>query len=249
MTKQRFFLVGKPDTHLDHFVVLAEGKLADLAPAAPVAEGAEVELKLVEVDRHDAAAAVGKVDGLDVCVAEAATLVGKKVKVRVERVLDGVVYATLVRRAGKKAPEPLTAEAEAEKPTRKPPARRTAAHPTAPERQGTPRSRRRRSPTGTVAEALEQDELEDVAQQAAEPEAEEAAETDETDEAVEGDEAAPAKKKTRRGSRGGRKRKKPAGAAAAGTTATEADETDAETEPKPRPRPRPSRTRRSRRVA
>ncbi len=66
-------------------------------------------------------------DGLDVCVGEAATLVGKKVKVRVERVLDGVAYATLVRRAGKKAPEPLTAEAEAEKPTRKPPARRTAA--------------------------------------------------------------------------------------------------------------------------
>ena len=40
LTKRRFFLEGKPDTHLDHFVVLAEGKLPDLAPEAPVEEGA-----------------------------------------------------------------------------------------------------------------------------------------------------------------------------------------------------------------
>src|SRR5439155_20458719 len=109
----------------DPFVVLGEGKLADLAPPAPVAEGAELQIELVEVDRHDGSAAVGKLDGIDVCVAGAAELVGKKVRVRVERVLDGVAYATLLRRA-KKAPEPLTAEAEAEKPTRKPPARKSA---------------------------------------------------------------------------------------------------------------------------
>jgi ribonuclease G len=126
LTKRRFFLVGKPDTHLDHFVVLAEGKLDDLAPAAPVSDGAELQLELVEVDRHDATAAVGKVDGFDVCVGGAAELVGKRVKVRIERVLDGVAYGTLVRKAAKQAPEPLTAEAEAEKPTRKPPARKTA---------------------------------------------------------------------------------------------------------------------------
>ena len=53
LTKRRFFLDGKPDTHTDHFVVLAEGKLADLAPKAPVEEGAELMLELVEVDRHD----------------------------------------------------------------------------------------------------------------------------------------------------------------------------------------------------
>ena len=39
ITKKRFFLDGKPETHLDHFVVLSEGKLADLAPPAPVAGG------------------------------------------------------------------------------------------------------------------------------------------------------------------------------------------------------------------
>ncbi len=233
LTKRRFFFVGKPGAHLDHLVVLAEGKLADLAPAAPVAEGAELQLELVELDRHDAASAVGKVDGLDVCVGEAATLVGKKVKVRVERVLDGVAYATLVRRAGKKAPEPLTAEAEAEKPTRKPPARRTAA-----------------GAVDGVTEDVDAEELEAeepveavVAQPKAEPEAvedEEPAEESDTVadiEAVEVEQpadgeapAAPAKKKTRRGSRGGRNRKKPA-TAAASAAAGEAGEAEASAEP------------------
>src|SRR4029077_5719116 len=68
MTKRRFFLDGKPDMHVDHFVVLAEGKLADLAPKAPVEEATEIQLELVEVDRHDGGSAVGKVEGFDVCV-------------------------------------------------------------------------------------------------------------------------------------------------------------------------------------
>ncbi|HEV8251013.1 MAG TPA: Rne/Rng family ribonuclease [Gaiellaceae bacterium] len=131
LTKRRVFLEGKPDTHLDHFVVLAEGKLADLAPEAPVEEGAEVTLELGEVDRHASSAAVGRIDGLAVVVGDASSLVGKRVKVRIERVLDGTAYATLLRRT-KKPPEPLTAEAEAEKPTRKPPARRGAAPPEPP---------------------------------------------------------------------------------------------------------------------
>src|SRR5947209_4665281 len=126
LTKKRFFLEGKAETHLDHFVVLSEGKLADLAPAASVEEGAELMLELVEVDRYDASAAAGKSDGLEVVVAEAASLVGKRVKIRVERVLDGRAYAVLMKKA-KAVVEPLTAEAEAEKPTRKPPARKGAA--------------------------------------------------------------------------------------------------------------------------
>jgi ribonuclease G len=125
LTKKRFFLEGKPQTHLDHFVVLSEGKLADLAPAAPVGEDSEVMLQLVEVDRYDAAAAVGKLDGLDIVVADVASMVGKRLKVRVERVLDGRAYAVAVRKT-KAGPEPLTAEGEAEKPTRKPPARKGA---------------------------------------------------------------------------------------------------------------------------
>jgi ribonuclease G len=205
LTKRRFFFESKPNTHSDHFVVLAEGKLADLAPEAPVEEGAELTIELVEVDRHDAGAAVGKLDGFDVCVGEAAELVGKKLKVRVERVLDGIVYASLVRPA-KKPPEPLTAEAEAEKPTRKPPARK-ATGADAPE----------------TAEDQESEVADEVAQEPAVAEAavEETDEEVDTDVEADGDEPAaaatgtPVKKKTRRGSRGGRNRKKPAGAAAA----------------------------------
>ncbi|HEU5214596.1 MAG TPA: Rne/Rng family ribonuclease [Gaiellaceae bacterium] len=192
LTKKRFFLEGKPETHLDHFVVLSEGKLADLAPPAPVAEEAEVMLQLVEVDRYDAAAAVGKLDGLDVVVAEAASLVGKRVKVRVERVLDGRAYAVAIRKA-KAAPEPLTAEGEAEKPTRKPPARKGAA---AAERQ----------PEPTAVDEPEPEAEADLAEEA-EVEAETGADAEE---------APKPKKKTRRGSRGGRNRKKkPAAAEAA----------------------------------
>ncbi len=177
-TKRRFFLEGKPHTHLDHFVVLAEGKLADLAPPAPVEEGVEVRLELVEVARHDVHAAIGKLDGVDVCVGDAAALVGKKVKVRVERVLDGTAYATLVQAARTKAaPEPLTAEGEAEKPTRKPPARKGAA-------------------ADEAAETVEADEPADVA--ISEAVVEESGEA----------ETAATKPKTRRGSRGGRRRKK-----------------------------------------
>ena len=186
LTKRRFFLEGKPDMHLDHFVVLAEGKLADLTPPSPVAEGAELQIELVEVDRHDATAAVGKLDGIDVCVGDAAQLVGKRVKVRVERVLDGTVYASLTRRA--KVVEPLTAEAEAEKPTRKPPVRKDAD-------AGAPVS----DAESEELEVEEADEAEDV---------EEVEEADE-DEDTASDTPAVAAKKTRRGSRGGRNRKKP----------------------------------------
>jgi ribonuclease G len=201
LTKKRFFLEGKPQTHLDHFVVLAEGKLADLAPAAPVEEDAEIMLQLVEVDRFDAAAAVGKLDGLDVVVAEAAPLVGKRLKIRVERVLDGRAYAVLMRKT-KEAPEPLTAEAEAEKPTRKPPARK-----------GSTQAATEKEP---VAEAeAEAETIEPPAAEETEPE---------TADAEEEPDAEPAKpkKKTRRGSRGGRNRKKkPAVASAEGAAVTE----------------------------
>ncbi len=185
LTKKRFFLAGKPETHLDHFVVLSEGKLADLAPTASVEEGAELMLELGEIDRYDGSAAVGRSNGLEVVVAEAATLVGKRLKVRVERVLDGRAYAVLAKKT-KVEVEPLTAEAEAEKPTRKPPVRKGAA----------------------VAGAGVAEEAEDVVEEIDEPEIDEPeAEVAEVAEAAEGEDA-PAKKKTRRGSRGGKNRKK-----------------------------------------
>jgi ribonuclease G len=185
VTKKRFFLEGKPETHLDHFVVLSEGKLADLAPPAPVGEDAEIMLQLVEVDRYDGAAAVGKLDGLDVVVADAASLVGKRVKVRVERVLDGRAYAVTIRKT-KDVPEPLTAEAEAEKPTRKPPARKT---------------------TGKTAEEPAEEPADETVEETGEEPADEP-EPEVAEEPADETEAPKPKKKTRRGSRGGRKRKK-----------------------------------------
>jgi len=205
MTKRRFFLDAKPDLHLDHFIVVSEGKLADLAPPAPVAEGAELQLELVEVDRHDAAAAVGKVDGMDVCVGEAAELVGKRVKVRVERVLDGIAYGSLVRRTAK-TPEPLTAEAEAEKPTRKPPARKGAAV----DAEG--------ADDVDDGEEIEEEET------GSDPEAG-------SDPAVTDVTPVTAKKKTRRGSRGGKNRRKRVAAAAAAVAVEDGSEPVVEAPP------------------
>jgi ribonuclease G len=214
-SKKRFFLVPKDGVHADHAAVLAEGKLADLQPPAPVPEGAELDVKLVEVDKHDARSAVGKHEGLDVVVAGAAKLVGKKAKVRVERVLDGVAYATALN--GVEAPaEPITFESEAEKPTRAP-------------------SRARKADAATEVEAAPEPEAAEVEAEAPEPgeaEVAEEPEADAADDAAAGEEAAPAKKKTRRGSRGGRNRKKkPAADADAEAPVEEEEETAAEPEP------------------
>jgi ribonuclease G len=206
-SKKRFFLAPKEGAHADHAAVLAEGKLVDLQPPAPIAEGTEVDLKLVELDKHDAGAAVGKLDGIDVVVGGAAKLVGKKAKVRVERVLDGVAYATALN--GVEAPaEPITFESEAEKPTRAPSRAKKAAETDEPE-AGDPVETLE---VGDAEVELEDAELEDV------PEEEQ---VEATEAAADGAEAAPAKKKTRRGSRGGRNRKKKPAAATDGADAGE----------------------------
>ncbi|HEV8687301.1 MAG TPA: Rne/Rng family ribonuclease [Gaiellaceae bacterium] len=199
-TKTRFFFELKDGLHNDHFAVVEEGTLAKLQPVSPVAEGTESEVKLVEVGLHDPTAAIAKVDGLAVSVAGAAKLVGKRVNVRIARVLDGIAYATLVQEA---APEsPITAEREAEKPTRAPRAKKKA-----------------EAPKPAAAKAAEAEEEAE--------EADEEAEAVAVAEEPEVSEEAPApKKKTRRGSRGGRRRRKPAtaGAPANGDEPAEAAE-------------------------
>jgi ribonuclease G len=189
--KRRFFVEGRAGVDLDHFVVLAEGKLADIAPEAPVGEGQEVRVELLEVGLHDVGAAMAKLDGYAVCVADAAKLVGKKVKVRIERVLDGTAYATLVTPASGATADgaPITAEAEAEKPTRAPRKKKVEAPP-------------------------EQEEASEEVEAEAEVEPEPEVEPKPEEPAAEVAERP--KKKTRRGSRGGRGRKrKPAAAATA----------------------------------
>ena len=231
VAKKRFFLVPIDGVHADHVNVLAEGKLEELKPESSVEEGAVVEVKLGEIGRYDAQAGVGKVGDRTVIVGGAASLVGKKAKVRIERVLDDAAYAVLV--GGPEEALPISFESEAEKPTR------------APSRKKVTVADAEAQPEVGDAEAEGEDEDEVVA-----PVDEEADvdlvedESDET-EAVAADGTAPVKKKTRRGTRGGRNRKKkPPVLAADGSevadeavgvdaVADDADGVDAEVAPKP----------------
>src|SRR5581483_3568178 len=105
-TRRRFYLEGKAAVSHDHFAVLDEGTLEKLAPKdAPVGEGQAVEVKLVEVGRHDAGAGVAKLDGWSI-------------QVGVVRVLDGNAYAVPADGLPEAPSAPITAEAQAEKPTR-----------------------------------------------------------------------------------------------------------------------------------
>ncbi|MFL5919015.1 MAG: hypothetical protein ACJ74X_09850, partial [Gaiellaceae bacterium] len=125
--KRRFVLEPREGVAHDFFEVLDQGTLEKLRGETPVEEGAELQVKLVEVGKHDVRAAMGTRDGYTICVGDAAALVGKTVRARVERFVDGTAYATLVKKAEVEAP--ITAEDQAEKPTRKPPARKSKAPP------------------------------------------------------------------------------------------------------------------------
>jgi ribonuclease G len=212
-TKRRFLIVPRDDVPTDHFEVLGKGTLESLVEKGQVAEGSNRELKLVEVGLHDVTAGVGRIDGLTVIVGDAAGLIGKKAKVRIERVVDGIAYATL--RGGAAKPEaPITAEAEAEKPTRKPPAKK---------------GQKPEPEPAVQAEAEPEPELEPEPEpEAVEPEAEEKPEQ-------EAETPVKPKKKTRRGSRGGRnRRRKTAAAAAAGNGEVEQSGDGQGGEPAPR---------------
>ncbi|HYX76618.1 MAG TPA: hypothetical protein VE757_05520, partial [Gaiellaceae bacterium] len=124
--RRRFVLEPREDVPHDFFEVLGQGTLEKLQGETPVAEGTELQVKLVEVGKHDVQAAMGSRDGYTICVGNASKLVGKSVKVRIERFVDGTAYASLASKA-KDAAEPITAEGQAEKPTRKPPTRKTVA--------------------------------------------------------------------------------------------------------------------------
>jgi ribonuclease G len=243
-TRRRFYLQGKDDMHLDHFVVLEEGKREDLAPPAPVAEGAKASVQLVEVGLHDPEAGVGKVEGFNVCVAGAAKMVGKKVNVQIERVLDGAAYATLVGKATD-VEEPITAEGEAEKPTRKAPAKKGEAETEdevvevaagedeegeAPEEAPKPKKKTRRGSRGgrgrkkatTAAAAGNGSAPTPVAKiHVPDPDLGEAEEPVAEEPSEDGAEAPKPKKKTRRGTRGGRGRKKKTATATAAVAAAE----------------------------
>jgi len=181
--RRRFVLEPREGVPHDFFEVLDQGTFEKLQGATPVGDGTEMQVKLVEVGKHDLHAAMASSNGYTVCVGGAAGMVGKTVRVRIERFVDGTAYATLVSKA-KAGPEPITAEGQAEKPTRQPRTKRAAA-PSAP-------------PAKTEVETVGEPVSE-------EPAADAVAEAPLADESTE--EPKP-KKKTRRGSRGGRGRKK-----------------------------------------
>ena len=198
-TKRRFFLIGVENEHLDHLRVLDQGTLEKVAPKLPVDVGQKVEVKLGEVGLYDSHAGVGKIGDVDIIVGDAAKLVGKKVTATITAIADGLAWAELLAPA-EVGDEPLTAEAEAEKPTR---AKRTSA--------------RKSTETEDSVDADEADELEDEEELEPEEDEEVAAVAPEGDDAA----AAVPKKRTRRGSRGGKNRKKKPAVAAAGTNGGE----------------------------
>ena len=218
-TRRRFFLVGKAGVPHEHFTVLDEGTVEKLeAGDSPLADGRTVELKLGEVGRYDVGAGVGKLDGLTVVVGGASKLVGKKVSARIGRVLGDVAYATLADAEAEPADGPITAEAQAEKPTR---------------------ASRAKKPEADAAEPEAEAELEPEP----EPELEIEAEVEVADEEpavaeADGDGAGPPadgppRKRTRRGSRGGRGRGKKPASEGAGDEAVEAIDEPEEQEAEP----------------
>ena len=219
VTKRTFVLAGIDDVHLDHFRVLDRGDLAKLVSSAPVEAGQEIDVKLGEVGLYDPQAGVGKVKGLNIVVAEGAKLVGKKVRVRINAVMEGVAYGEQLDRVMEEGP--ITAEGEAEKPTRAPrkaAESKAAAEPKAeaePKALPTPKkktpSRKKAEPTVVEADEADEDEVVEPDADVAEGETETA--------------TVPKKKPTRRGSRGGRNRKKKTAAVPArgGEAAPEAD--------------------------
>jgi ribonuclease G len=207
-TRRRFFIVGTEGVPAEHFEVLDRGSVAKLKSEAPVEEGQERQLKLVEVGLHDRTAGVAKDGDFPISVAGAAALVGKRVKARITRVLDGIAYAEPTAGAAA-AGAPITAEAQAEKPTR---ARRS--------RTKKPEAKAKADEQAAATAEVEPAEVEPAEVEPAEVEPAE----DETSAAgPPAEEPQPKRKKTRRGSRGGRRRKKkPAEASTTETAETEA---------------------------
>ena len=193
-SKHRFFLELVDGDVLDHLVVVAQGSVETTKPVTPVEEGDELELTLVEVGLYDSQAGVGKVGEYEVNVPGAAALVGKKVKVRIERALKDSAYATLVE-PDQEPYQALTAESVAERPTR------------APAKKA--QSKAQAEPT-TGFETLA------VAEPAQLP-VTTVAESSIVESGAEEGPPRP-KKRTRRGSRGGRRRSKPSAAGANAAT-------------------------------
>jgi ribonuclease G len=189
-TGRRFALKGRQRAPHDHFVVLSEGKSAEVEPQAfPVEPGQELEVELEEAHLHTETDAIARLDGYVITVAGAAAQVGEKVEIRVEDVGKTSAHAVLVSEDGDKAtPDTETPKPEGEKPKRK-------------TRRGSRGGRGRKKKPAAAQKASTETA----------PATEAAATPAETKTEAESGEAAAKekpKKKTRRGTRGGRGRKR-----------------------------------------
>jgi ribonuclease G len=184
-TNGQIALKGRQRAPHDHFVVLTEGKAADVEPqAAPVQPGQELEVELEEAHLHAETDAIARLNGYVITVAGAAAHVGEKVAIRIEDVGKTSAHGVLVSQ------EAAQARTNGEKPKKK--TRRGS-------RGGRGRKKKTTSTTATAGGAKTA-----VAEPEAASETETPAEQEQTETAAE----EKPKKKTRRGTRGGRGRKR-----------------------------------------
>jgi ribonuclease G len=179
-TRKKIALKGRQRAAHDHFVVLTEGKAAEVEPqAAPVQPGEELEVELEAAHLHAETDAIARLNGYVITVAGAAAHVGEKVAIRIEDVGKTSAHGILLSEDGEGP------KANGEKPKKK-------------TRRGSRGGRGRKKKTTTTAGA----------QGTAVAEPETAPESESVPEAGEAPAAEKPKKKTRRGSRGGRGRKR-----------------------------------------
>jgi ribonuclease G len=202
-TGRRFALKGRQRATHDHFVVLSEGKAAEVEPQAfPVEPGQELEVELEEAHLHTETDAIARLNGYVITVVGAAAQVGEKVAIRIEDVGKTSAHAVLVSEDGDKStadavkPEPGAGKPEAEKP--KPDAEQAKPDPEKPKKKTRRGSRggrgRKKKPAGAEAASTEAPAAEPKTKSELQPGE---ATTEEKP-----------KKKTRRGTRGGRGRKR-----------------------------------------
>jgi ribonuclease G len=113
-TRKKIALKGRQRAAHDHFVVLTEGKAADIEPqAAPVQPGQELEVELEAAHLHAETDAIARLNGYVITVAGAAAHVGEKVAIRIEDVGKTSAHGILLSEDGAEA------KADGEKPKRK----------------------------------------------------------------------------------------------------------------------------------
>jgi ribonuclease G len=103
-TGRQLAFKGRQRAPHDHFVVLEEGKPAEVKSqaAAPVERGQELEVELEEAHLHAEADAIARLDGYVITVTGAAGHVGEKVDIRIEDVGKTSARAVLAEENGAK---------------------------------------------------------------------------------------------------------------------------------------------------